>query len=82
MSKRLQWGVPDAPSPRSPVRDTLLVYGVLSLIIILVAWVTGGPVGRALVIVPLFYVVASTWSLSRWRTRLRAEAERAREERL
>ena len=50
MSKRLQWGgVPDVSSPKSPVRDTLVVYGVLSLIILFVAWVTGGPIGRALV---------------------------------
>jgi Flp pilus assembly protein TadB len=80
MSKRLQWGgAPRAASPTSPVRDTLLVYGVVSLIIILVAWVTGGPVGRALVIVPLFYVVASAWTITRLRSRARQEA--AKEER-
>jgi len=80
MSKRLQWGgAPQAGSPKSPVRDTLLVYGVVSLIIILVAWVTGGPVGRALVIVPLFYVVASAWTITRLRSRARQEA--AKEER-
>jgi Flp pilus assembly protein TadB len=81
MSKRLQWGgAPDAPSPKSPVRDTLLVYGVLSLIIILVAWATGGPVGRALIIVPLFYVVASAWTITRLRSRARQEAAKAERE--
>ena len=77
LSKRLQWGdVPEAGSPKSPVRDTLLVYGVLSLIILLVAWLTGGPLGRALVIVPVFYVVASAWTISRLRARARREASK------
>ena len=75
MSRRLQWGgEPDAAAPKSPVRDTLLVYGFLSLIILLIAWLTGGPLGRALVIVPIFYVIASAWTIQRLRARARREA--------
>jgi hypothetical protein len=78
LSKRLQWGgVPEVGSPTSPVRDTLVVYGVLSLIILLIAWLTGGSLGRALVIVPVFYVVASAWTISRLRARARREAAEA-----
>ena len=76
MSKRLQWGLPEPGSPKSPVRDTLLVYGVLSLIILLVAWLTGGSLVRALVIVPIFYVIASAWTIQRLRARARREASK------
>lgn len=80
MSKRLQWGgVPEAGSPKSPVRDTLVVYGVLSLIILLVAWLTGGSLGRALIIVPVFYVIASAWTIQRLRARARHEAAKEAE---
>ena len=80
MSKRLQWGgVPEAGSPKSPVRDTLVVYGVLSLIILLVAWLTGGSLGRALIVVPVFYVIASAWTIQRLRARARREAAKGSE---
>ena len=78
--RRLQWGVPEQPPPKHPYRDTLLVYAVFAVLIVVVAWLTGGGVRRAAVIAILFYVVASVWSVSRWRTRLREEAERARED--
>jgi membrane protein implicated in regulation of membrane protease activity len=82
--RRLQWGVPEQPPPKHPYRDTLIMYGVFSVLIVLVAWATGGGVRRALVIAILFYVVASAWSISRWRNRLREENEetRAREDHL
>ncbi len=67
MSPRLQWGLPEAPPPKHPYRDTLIVYGVLAILIVLVAWVTGGAVGKAVVIAAFFFVVASVWSIYRWR---------------
>ena len=82
MSRRLQWGAtPPPPGSKNQARDTLLVYGVLSLIILLVAWLTGGSLGRALVIVPVFYVVASAWTISRLRSRARREAAAKADER-
>ena len=80
--RRLKWGVPEQPPPKHPYRDTLLVYSVLAVLIVVVAWLTGGGVQRAAVIAVLFYVVASVWSVARWRTRLREEEERARDDRL
>jgi hypothetical protein len=81
LSKRLQWGgVPEVETPKTPVRDTLLVYGVLSLVILLVAWLTGGSLGRALVIVPTFYVIASAWTIQRLRARARREASKAEQQ--
>ena len=76
--RRLQWGVPEQPPPKHPYRDTLIMYGVFSVLIVLVAWATGGGVRRAFVIAILFFVVASAWSISRWRNRLREESEEAR----
>jgi Flp pilus assembly protein TadB len=74
MSKRLQWGgVPDAPPPKHPYRDTLIVYAGLAFVIVLVAWVTGGDVVHALEIAVVFYVLASAWSISRWRKRMREQ---------
>ncbi len=78
MSRRLQWGLPAPPPPKHPYRDTLIVYGVLAILIVVVAWVTGGAVGKAVVIAAFFFVVASLWSLYRWRSRLRAEADARR----
>ena len=78
--RRLRWGVPEQPLPKHPYRDTLILYGVFAALIVLVAWLTGGGVGRAVVVALLFYVVASAWSVSRWRNRLREEAARVREE--
>jgi membrane protein implicated in regulation of membrane protease activity len=78
--RRLQWGVPEQPPPKHPYRDTLIIYAVFAVLIVVVAWLTGGGVARAAGIAVLFYVVASAWSLSRWRTRLREEAERAHED--
>jgi Flp pilus assembly protein TadB len=82
VSRRLQWGVPEQPPPKHPYRDTLIIYAVFAVLIVVVAWVTGGGVARAALIAVLFYVVASAWSVSRWRARLREEAELARKNEL
>jgi Flp pilus assembly protein TadB len=72
MSKRLQWGgVPETPPPKHPYRDTLIVYAGLAIVIVLVAWVTGGDVLHALLIAVVFYVIAAAWSITRWRKRMR-----------
>lgn len=74
----LRWGLPPTPTPAHPYRDTLLVYGVLALLLVLVAWATGTHVARATVVAVAFFVVASSYSIVRWRSRLRAE-ERERD---
>ena len=78
MTRRLRWGVPEPPAPKHPYRDTLVIYAVFAVLIVVFAWVTGGGVARAAVVAAVFYVVASVWSVSRWRARLREEAEDAR----
>ena len=79
MSRRLQWGVPESPPPRHPYRDSLIVYAVLAVIIVLVAWATGGSVRSAVFVAAVFFLFASAWHFFRYRTRLCEEAaERAR----
>ena len=75
--RRLRWGVPETPPPKHPYRDTLLVYGVFALIIVVVAWATGGGIVRAAVVAAVFYVAASGWSIYRWHDRLQEAARRA-----
>ena len=74
--RRLQWRLPDPPPPKHPYRDTLLIYGALAVLIVVVAWATGGHVRSAIVIAFGFYVAASVWSITRWHKRLRAQAVR------
>ncbi|HEX7626037.1 MAG TPA: hypothetical protein VF379_03200 [Gaiellaceae bacterium] len=78
MSRRLQWGLPESPPPKHPYRDSLIVYGVLAVIIVLIAWATGGPVRKAVFFAVAFFVIASAWNVVRWRSRVREEAERVR----
>ena len=79
--RRLRWGsLPETPPPKHPVRDTLLVYAGLAVVVVLVAWVTGGSLRKAVVVAVLFYILASAWSVWRQRTqsaRRQSEAGRA-----
>ena len=71
--KRLQWGVPEEPPPKHPYRDSVIMYAVFAVVIVLVAWVTGGNVLKAIGIAAVFYVLASAWSIVRWRKRMREQ---------
>ncbi|HEU5363845.1 MAG TPA: hypothetical protein VFU56_10915 [Gaiellaceae bacterium] len=76
----LRWGLPEQPVPKHPYRDSLLVYGFFALLVVLLAWVTGGSVVRGVVVAAAVWVAASLWSIVRWRERLRREsASRAAE---
>ena len=75
--RRLHWGVPDAPRTTHPYRDTLIVYGILAALVVVFAWATGGNIGRAVLVAVAVFVVASAWSLVRWRRILRRRAEEA-----
>jgi hypothetical protein len=74
--RRLQWELPETPPPKHPYRDTLIVYAALSVIVVLVAWATGGGVAKAAVIAAIFFVVASSWNVYRWRMKVQAAARR------
>jgi membrane protein implicated in regulation of membrane protease activity len=65
------WTVDEPRQLAHPYRDTMIVYAVLALIIVGLALLTGGSLGKAVVIAALFYVAATAWSLVSWRRRLR-----------
>ena len=69
-AERLRWGPPEIPPPSRPYRDSATFYAVLSGLIVVVAWITGGGLARAVVIAVAFFVVATAWSFWRWRHRL------------
>ncbi len=73
---------PELPLPKRPFRDSLLFYGVLSLIVVLVAWLTGGrllpgDLGEkeygAVPVAIIFFVLATAWSWWRFRKALAAK---------
>ena len=74
--RRLQWELPETPPPKHPYRDTLVVYAGLAAIVVLVAWATGGAVGKAAVVAIVFFVLASTWNVYRWRAKVHDAAQR------
>jgi hypothetical protein len=58
--------------PKHPYRDTAILYGVLALLVVVIAYATGGDVVKALVTAIFVYIVATLWSWRSWRNRLRA----------
>ncbi|MGZ8783891.1 MAG: hypothetical protein ACXWZB_10395 [Gaiellaceae bacterium] len=58
------------PLPNRPYRDSLLLNLVLAIVILVVSWLTGGDVGRALVFAIGFFVISTAWSWWRFRKRL------------
>jgi len=79
--KRLRWDSLDRgrPVPKHPYRDTAILYGVLAVLIVVIAYATDGDVVNAVVTALLVFVVATLWSWRTWRNRLREE--RLRKER-
>ena len=78
--KRLRWDSldRDRPVPKHPYRDTAILYSVLAVLVVVIAWATGGDVVNAVVTAIFVFIVATLWSWRTWRNRLREE--RARKE--
>jgi Flp pilus assembly protein TadB len=70
--------VPSKRRSTHPYRDSALAYGVLGAVVVLIAWLTGSSLARALVggVGAFVLATAYTW----WRQRAR-ERERARQQR-
>lgn len=70
MRRRLRWGMgpPPPPSPHQR-RDTLLVYGALAVIILILGVALGRSVVHTLVLAAFFFVVTALWALYRLRAR-------------
>ena len=71
--RRLRWDAPDPPRnlPKHPYRDSAVICGALALVVVLVAFLTGGSVLRAVVYAALAFVAATAWSWRSWRKRER-----------
>ena len=63
------------PPPRLPYRYSVVVIFALAGLIVLIAWATGGDLGRAVVFAAGYFIIATAWAW--WRSRRR----RAKEER-
>ena len=63
------------PLPKRPYRDSLVLNLVLAGAILLLAWATGGNLGRALVVSLGFFVVSTAWSWWRFRRRIEQESQ-------
>jgi hypothetical protein len=60
----------DLPLPKHPYRDSAALNGVLAVLLLVIAWATGGDVVRAVVVAAVFFVVATAWSWWRFRNRI------------
>jgi Flp pilus assembly protein TadB len=67
----LRWASEEPKPIKHPYRDTMLVYAALALVIVGFAALTGGDLGRAVLIAAVFYLAATAWSLLWWRRKLR-----------
>jgi Flp pilus assembly protein TadB len=77
--RRLRWGGVPQTQPKHPYRDTFLVYGALAVIVVLVAWATGGGLARAVAVAAAFFVAATAWNTYRLRQRARERREQTRQ---
>lgn len=69
----MKWEVPSVPESRRPFRDSLIIFGVLAILIVVFATLTGGDLARALFAAAAFFVAANAWTW--WRLRRRIDQE-------
>ncbi len=60
-------------TPRLPYRYSIALIFGLACLIVLIAWATGGDLGRAVVFAALYFVIATAWAW--WRSRQRSAKE-------
>jgi hypothetical protein len=65
---------PGSPSPRLPYRFSVLLIAGLAVLIVLIAWATGGDLRRAAVFAAVYFAIATAWAW--WRARQRTARER------
>ena len=75
-----RWEPPEEPLPKHPYRNSLIFHFVLAWLIVLAAWITGGGIPRAIAVAVAYFVLASGYSVWKWRQRF-DEERRRREQR-
>jgi hypothetical protein len=71
-----RWEPPEEPLPRHPYRNSAIFHLVLACLLVLVAWLTGGGIPRAIGFAIGYFVLATGYSTWRWRQRLAEERRR------
>jgi hypothetical protein len=61
----------ERPLPAHPYRDSAIVYGVMAVILVVLAGITGGSLVRATVAAIIFWLGATGWSWWKFRRRIR-----------
>ena len=74
---RRKGGPDNRPIPDHPYRDTALVYAGMGVVLVIVAWLTGGQALRAVGAAVIFVVLATAWTWWGFRKRIRARDEAA-----
>ena len=59
----------DLPPPPRAYRGSAILHGVLALVILVIAALTGGGLLRALLVALAYFVVATAWTWFRFRQR-------------
>ncbi len=67
----------DRPIPAHPYRDAALIYGVMAVVLVVIASLTGGDVLRAALVAVVFFLVATGWTSWRFRERIKDRDARA-----
>jgi hypothetical protein len=69
--------VADRPLPARPYRDTVVVYGIMAVVLVVIAGLTGGSLLRGFAAGAAFFLLATAWSWWKFRTRIRDRDARA-----
>ncbi len=78
---RPRGGAGERPLPARPYRDAVVVYGIMAVVLIVIAGVTGGSLVRAVGAGIVFFVLATAWSWWKFRQRIRERDARVELER-
>jgi len=65
--RRLRWNVPASAASKHRLRDSLLLYAGLSIVILILGVALGRGIARTLVIAALVFVISSLWAMYRLR---------------
>ena len=67
--RRLRWNVPSTSTSKHRLRDTIVLYGGFSVVILILGVALGRGFGRTLVIAAAVFVLSSLWAVYRLRRR-------------
>ena len=65
--RRLRWNIPTTSSSKHRLRDTILLYGGFSVVILILGVALGRGFGRTLVIAAVVFILSSLWAMYRLR---------------